>query len=171
MARVNQQGRCTGFIVGVASAAVVLGVGLVGCTSSVAQPTASVTPSETPTAIPTPTQTAEPVPTLRPQLSASANLAYFDFIASGVLAANPAADGRSFIDALVVGGFDKTQMEVTFDRTVIDLAADSIQFAVRFNGKCLIGQYGPASGGYHSTVAPILGTGTCLVGSTRQIDW
>jgi hypothetical protein len=62
-------------------------------------------------------------------------------------------------------------MEVTFDATAADLAADSIQFAVRFKGECLIGQAGPASGGYHSVIAAQLATGRCLVGSTRQIDW
>ena len=43
--------------------------------------------------------------------------------------------------------------------------------AVLFQGRCLIGQYGPASGGYHSAVRPALGTGGCLVGQTRPIDW
>ena len=62
-------------------------------------------------------------------------------------------------------------MEVTFDRTQADLAADSIQFSVRVHGECLIGQNGPAAGGYHSIVADVLGSDTCLVGSTRQIDW
>jgi len=46
-----------------------------------------------------------------------------------------------------------------------------VQFAVRWAEECLIGQYGPASGGYHSLVAPRLSTGTCLAGQTRPIDW
>jgi hypothetical protein len=104
-------------------------------------------------------------------LSASENLAYFDSVAAGVVAANPSAEGRAFVDALTAAGFDKTQMEVTFDTTAAELVADSVQFAVRFNGECLIGQFGPASGGLHSIVAPLLGTGRCLVGATRQIDW
>jgi hypothetical protein len=53
----------------------------------------------------------------------------------------------------------------------VDLPADSVQFAVLFAGDCLIGQYGPASGGYHSAVGPALATGGCLVGETRPIDW
>ncbi len=44
-------------------------------------------------------------------------------------------------------------MQVTADRTTVDLQADSVQFAVLFEGECLVGQYGPASGGYHSAVA------------------
>jgi hypothetical protein len=42
---------------------------------------------------------------------------------------------------------------------------------VLFQGECLVGQYGPASGGYHGAVRPALGTGGCLVGETRPIDW
>ena len=53
----------------------------------------------------------------------------------------------------------------------VDLQADSVQFAVLFDDECLVGQYGPASGGYHSAVRPALGTGGCLVGETRPIDW
>ena len=60
---------------------------------------------------------------------------------------------------------------MTYDRTQADLAADTIQFSTRIAGECLIGQIGPASDGFHSVVAPILSTGLCLVGATRQIDW
>ena len=52
-----------------------------------------------------------------------------------------------------------------------NIAADSVQWSVRFNGECLIGQFGPASGGYHSIVTPILTTGSCLIGTTRPINW
>lgn len=109
--------------------------------------------------------------TLRPELAASENLTYFDAVNLGVVAANPAAGGRDFIDALTAAGFEKAQMQVTADRTTVDLQADSVQFAVLFNGECLVGQYGPASGGYHGAVRPALGTGGCLLGRTRPIDW
>lgn len=150
--------------------AAALGLSLSGCTNTPLVPDPPGTQQATPSAG-QPAETAEPVPSLRPELSAAENLAYFDFIAAAVLKADPNAGGRDFIDALAAGGFDKTQMEVTFDRTAVDLAADSIQFAVRFNGECLIGQNGPASDGYHSIVAPLLGTDRCLLGATRQIDW
>ena len=110
-------------------------------------------------------------PILRADLAASDNLAYFDSVNVAVIAADASAGGRAFIDALVAAGFEKSQMEVTADRTTVDLPADSVQFAVLFEGDCLIGQYGPASGGYHSAVGPALGTGGCLVGETRHIDW
>jgi len=104
-------------------------------------------------------------------MSAAENLAFFDAVNLGVVSADSEAGGRDFIDALTVAGFDRSQMQVTADRTTVDLAADSVQFAVLFNGECLVGQYGPASGGYHSAVRPALGTGGCLVGQTRPIDW
>lgn len=147
-------------------------VGVAGCTAADPGPTpgpASQTASAAPTASASPTPVAPP--TLRPELSADENLAYFDSVNLGVVAANSAAGGRDFIDALVAAGFDRSQMEVTADRTTVDLDADSVQFAVLFQGECLVGQYGPASGGYHSAVRPALGTGGCLVGETRPIDW
>jgi hypothetical protein len=147
-------------------------VGVAGCTASAPGPTpgpASQTASGAPTASASPTPVAPP--TLRPELSADENLAYFDSVNLGVVAANSVAGGRDFIDALISAGFDRSQMEVTADRTTVDLEADSVQFAVLFQGECLVGQYGPASGGYHSAVRPALGTGGCLVGQTRPIDW
>ncbi|HET6673572.1 MAG TPA: hypothetical protein VFG92_09375 [Agromyces sp.] len=144
-------------------------VGVAGCTAA---PTPDPgAPSTSPSASAAPTQSAPPVPTLSPGLSAGENLAFFDSVNLGVVAANPEAGGRDFVDALVMVGFDKSQMEVTADRTTVDLAADSVQFAVLFQGECLVGQYGPASDGYHGAVRPTLGTGGCLVGQTRPIDW
>lgn len=146
-----------------------VGLSLVGCT----WPSPAASPTQTHAASPSATPTAEaaPEPTLAPGLSASENLDYFDYLSRGVVRADGEAGGRAFVDALIMGGFDKSEMEVTFDRTQADLAADSIQFSVRINGECLIGQNGPASGGYQSMVADVLASGTCLVGSTRQIDW
>jgi hypothetical protein len=138
-----------------------------GCSALPAVPKSTASASVSPT--PTPTPTAAPV--YDPAGDAKANLAFFDHVSSGVLAANAEAGGADFVNALSAGGFDKTQMQVTPDRTAVDLAADSIQFSVRINDECLIGQNGPATQGYHSMVAPILATGMCLVGATRQIDW
>lgn len=151
-----------------AFAAAAIVVGITGCTASPA-PTAAPEPRPMPTGSAAPPSAV--VLTLRPELSAGENVAYFDSVNLGVVAANPEAGGRDFIDALVNAGFDKSQMEVTADRTTVDLQADSVQFAVLFQGECLVGQYGPASGGYHSAVRAALGTGGCLVGQTRPIDW
>ncbi|MFE6966525.1 DUF6993 domain-containing protein [Agromyces sp. NPDC057679] len=162
--------RRNGTTTALALAAAALTLGLAGCSlfgGGDPSPSASEGPSATGT--PTPTSTAPP--TFRPELSASENLAFFDSVNAAVVAANAEAGGRDFIDALVAAGFDKAAMEVTADRTTVDLDADSVQFAVLFQDECLVGQYGPKSGGYHGAVRPALGTGDCLVGETRPIDW
>lgn len=140
------------------------GLGLAGCTAA---PTAPATAAPTRTASDTPTPPA--APTLLPTGTAADNLPFFDSVIAAVVGAEPV--GRSYIDALAGAGFDKAQMEITADTTTEGKPADSIQFSVRFNGECLVGQNGPSSGGYHSMVAPELASGTCLVGATRQIDW
>ncbi|MBM7504990.1 DUF6993 domain-containing protein [Agromyces aurantiacus] len=150
-------------------------VALSACTSAAptdptgappASPTASASagPSATPAA-------DQPPPALRPEGSAADNLAYFDAVSRAVIADDAGAGGRAFVDALTAAGFDRAAMQVTADTTTIGDPADSIQFSVEFAGECLIGQYGPKSDGYHSAVRPALGTGGCLVGSTRPIDW
>lgn len=142
------------------------GLGLAGCTAA---PTAPATVAPTPTG--TASETPAPAPTLLPAGTAADNLPFFDAVIAATILAEPDPAGRSYIDALAGAGFDKAQMEVTADTTTEGKPADSIQFSVRFNGECLVGQNGPSSGGYHSLVAPELASGTCLVGATRQIDW
>lgn len=145
---------------------------LTGCTSSGPSPTPSAESSVSPDAVPStaaPTETPELA--LRPDLPAAENLAFFDSVNRAVVEADPSAGGRAFIDALASAGFDKAAMQVTADTTTIGDPADSIQFAVVLGTECLIGQYGPKSDGYRSAVRPVLGTGGCLVGDTRPIDW
>lgn len=152
-------------------ALIVLGAAtLVACTGA---PPESP-PSETAPASPLPSSSAnpepvtEPDPVLEPDGSAKDNLPYFDFVNSALLeSGNPG--GRAVIDNLVSAGFDKAAMEVTADRTPLGSNVDSLQFSVRLGDECLIGQAG--AGGYTSTVAPVLQTGTCLIGKTRAIDW
>lgn len=150
------------------AAALGIGVLLAGCAPQQATP--RPTPTHSSTAQPEAPATPAPTPTFKPDLAASENQEYFDWVAAGVVAADASAGGPAFVDALTAGGFDKAQMEVTFDRTAVDLEADSIQFSVRLHGKCLIGQAGPGDN-YHSIITPLLGSGACLVGVTRQIDW
>lgn len=129
-----------------------------------AQP-GTVAPQSTASGSPT------PAPTVDPNASADDAMVLFDSVNTSTLATDAASDGRAFIDGLVAAGFDKAAMQVTADKTTIGHDADSIQFSVRWGDSCLIGQNGAAVGGYHSTLAPLLGTGACLIGSTRPIDW
>lgn len=147
------------------SGAVALGMALAGCAPTI--PPATSTADSSSTAEPSPA----PAPTFDATASADQAKSLFDSVNAATLAAGSGADGRAFIDGLATAGFDKTTMELTADQTTIGNPADSIQFSVRWGDSCLIGQNGPAVGGYHSTLAPLLGTGTCLIGSTRPIDW
>ncbi|HEU5223632.1 MAG TPA: hypothetical protein VFU07_08125 [Candidatus Lumbricidophila sp.] len=128
-------------------------------------PTASTLPATV-----RPSATAD-VTRARPALSADENLVTFNDINTDVVVANPKAKGRDFIDALVAAGFDKSKMQVTADQNTVGGDADSVTWSIEFNGKCLLGQYGPESGGYHGVVMPVLANGGCLIGNTRPIDW
>ncbi len=148
------------FLRGPALAAILLAASgsLVGCTSS---------PDVEPTTPPSAAST-EAAP-FSSDSSTSDAAAHFDEVARATVAANARPGGRALVDALVAAGFDKSTMQVTADTTSIGRDADSVQFSVRWRDDCLIGQVSDA--GYSSQTAPVLGTGACLVGSTRAIDW
>lgn len=149
-----------------AAAAIVLAAAgaltLVGCVDAPA-------PQPTPTSAPSTAPSAPAEPEIDLEGTAKENLPYFDQVNGELISAGGTLDGRAFIDNLVAAGYPKTDLEVTNDRTAINGPADNIQFAVRLNGTCLIGQYGNI--GYASTALDMLATGRCLVGATRPIDW
>ncbi|WP_431247325.1 DUF6993 domain-containing protein [Leifsonia xyli] len=157
-----------------ALAAIAGGVALVlvltGCTGAGSAPP-SASPVATSTASAPPTSSAPAAIALVPGGTAQQNRPFFDQVNRATLAANPNAQGRDFIDALVAAGFPKADMQLTVDTTTIGLKANSVQFSVRLGDTCLIGQNGADAGGYSSMVTPALATGTCLVGQTRAIDW
>ena len=137
--------------------AAVLATSLAGCV-----------PTPAPTATPKPS-TDSGAPTINLNGTANQNKAYFDAVNKKFIAQGGDLSGRPFIDNLVKAGFPKVDMEVTPDRTTVNLAADNISFSIRFGATCLIGQYGNT--GYASTVQKLLSTSRCLVGTTRKIDW
>ena len=122
-----------------------------------------------PTSSSTPSPTADPDPVFLPTGTATENRTYFDFVNAKLFASASQPDGRSIIDNLVAAGFNKPGMAVTPDTTSIGDRADSIIFSVLVKGQCLIGQI--MGSGYYSQIAPVLGTGGCLIGQTRPIDW
>jgi hypothetical protein len=157
--------RRTRLLVGTALASALL---LAGCSTGqpVAEPSAPAsTPTDAASATP---ETPAPL-ALDAAGTAEDNIAYFTSVVTGFLGGSPDANGRDIIDHLVASGFDKAEMELTADTTAVGLEADNIQFSVRMNGTCLIGQNGNV--GVHTITAPLLATGTCLVGNTRAIDW
>jgi hypothetical protein len=154
-------------LVAVAAATVALAA-LAGCVQSTTAAKPSVSSSSAASATPTPTVTATPA--YLPSGTAQANKAYFDLVNTKFFAANGSALGRPIIDNLVAAGFPKAEMQVTPDKTAIGHNVDSILFAVKIGGSCLLGQHG--GGGYSSSVVAALTTGgPCLVGLTRTIDW
>jgi hypothetical protein len=148
-------------VVVAAALATALAAALAGCVP--ASPVATHTPSNSSA------PTASAAPTLDPNGTADENLAYFDYVNKKLIDAGGDLSGRPFIDNLVKAGFSKVDMEVTPDRTTVNLAADNISFSVRLGSTCLIGQYGNT--GYSSTAQKLLSTSRCLVGTTRPINW
>ena len=151
------------------TAALALGVALAGCA-----PTAPAAPSPTSATVPaSPTLTPSPPsgPVLVPDGSAEDNLPLFTAVMQAVYDRDDATKGRRYIDALVKAGFDKSDMQVTNDKTSVGNEADSIQFSVLWGDECLIGQIGPSVPRPTATVVPELPSGGCLIGQTRPIDW
>lgn len=146
-----------------AGLALIVLLSVAGCAAEpMPVPTSEPQPSRTPGAI-----TTDPV--LRPGESAAANLQFFDLVGERYQASNGMGTSRSLVDYLVEKGFEKADIEVTRDATAINIPADAIVVSVRIKGECLIGQFSASA--YSSTIAPLLGTGKCLVGETLPIDW
>jgi hypothetical protein len=126
----------------IAAAAMIAGfavTSLAACTQPSPKPTHT---TASPTATATGSATPAPDPTFAPKGSAADNRAFFDFVNDRTVAANPQPVGRTFIDALVAAGFAKADMQVTADKTSINLTPGSIQFSVRMGKECLVGQFG-----------------------------
>jgi hypothetical protein len=100
--------------------------------------------------------------------SAEDNLPYIDYVLTQAGAGTGLFGSRDAVAALENAGFDRANMEVTSDRTALELAAESITIAVIIDGECALGQW--SSGWYVSSVTTLLGTGTCLLGDTLSLD-
>jgi hypothetical protein len=151
--------------VAAALAGLALAVALAGCvpttpapvpTQTVAMPTASSTP------------TAPAVPVLVEGGTAEQNQPYFDKVNLDLFASSGTGSSQGIVDNLAAAGFRKQDMQVTADHTSLDLLADSTIVSVRLKGECLIGDF--QASGYKSIVAPLLGTGGCLIGTTVTIQ-
>ena len=150
--------RCSRLI---APAALVAVLALAGCSSQEGQP-----PAET-TAAAEPTQAAPAI--FVPGGSAGENKPIFDQTNLQTIATNGSASSVELVNALSTTGFYKAAMEVTFDRTNVDLEADYIIVSVKIGEECLVGQRGPR--GYTSDVVAPVSTGKCLIGLTQPITW
>lgn len=135
------------------AAVLVLAAVLAGCSSP--EPATTTSP---PPASPSPSATAT---------SSALDLDTFDAAVEPLTDNDALPKGSKIIAALVDVGYDKSDMELTADKTAIGLDADSIEFSVKVDDQCLIGQFG--SFGYRSVVMGVLATDTCLVGETKPV--
>lgn len=109
-----------------------------------------------------------PPPEFFPDGSAEENLPYFDWVLTEAGAGSGPLSGADAAALLGEAGFDASLIEVTEDFTSIELAADSVTIAVRIQGACALGQWSKTW--YTSSVGPVLGSGTCLLGDTASLD-
>ena len=100
--------------------------------------------------------------------SAENNLPFIDYVLTQAGAGTGLFGSLDAVVALENAGFDRANIEVTSDRTALELAAESITIAVIIDGECALGQW--SSDWYASTVTPVLGAGTCLLGDTLSLD-
>ncbi|MDH6181285.1 hypothetical protein M2152_001467 [Microbacteriaceae bacterium SG_E_30_P1] len=126
-------------------------------------------PTSSGSGTPTPTPTPTRIPIFHPTGTAAANHLFFDYVNEDYWGHYKMGPGADIVTNLANHGFNKADMEVTYDTTALNIPADSIIVSVRMQGECLIGQLSPTA--YTSVIAPVLGTGKCLVGVTRPIDW
>ena len=144
-----------------------LTLALAACVGSPTSVT-TYTPTSTVSPTPSPSLSAKP-PVFHPTGTAAANQQYFDYVNLEWATAYGMSDNHNIVNNLANAGFTKADMEVTDNTTALNIPVDAIQVAVRIQGECLIGQFSAA--GYTGILAPMLGSGTCLVGKTIVIDW
>ena len=143
-----------------------LAVCLSGCTSpSAPDPVVSSSAAEAPA----PAESAAPVAFV-PGGTTEQNLPVFEQTLRAAAEPDPEVSGSSVVDALVAAGFSRETMQLTADETSVGLDADSVQVSVKLGESCLIGQYGPKSGGVRAVIAAPIATGACLVGRTVPIQ-
>ncbi|PPG16800.1 hypothetical protein C5D36_06545 [Rathayibacter sp. AY1C6] len=143
-----------------------LAVCLSGCTSpSSPDPVVSSSAAEAPA----PAESAAPVAFV-PGGTTEQNLPVFEQTLRAAAEPDPEVSGSSVVDALVAAGFSRETMQLTADETSVGLDADSVQVSVKLGESCLIGQYGPKSGGVRAVIAAPIATGACLVGRTVPIQ-
>ena len=127
--------------------------------SGSASPSASIEPS------------ADATPQLYPSGTADQNKPFFQSVLTQVWNGDNRSSSRSYVDALVAGGFDKGAMQVTPETTPNGNVVDAIEVSVLMAGQCLIGQANFAGNSITSTVLPVISGGGCLVGDTLPINW
>ncbi len=155
----------------VVASGAVLSLGLSSCallegpTPEVPERTARVTPSN-PSGEGSQTQAP-------PEGSAEARFLEFTAALEDFASGTEAVRGQPIVDSLVSAGFEKSDMQVSFDASRTNLVADSMFVSVRIDELCLLGQITTESRELVTDLAPAVGPDQdiCLIGKTRPIDW
>jgi hypothetical protein len=108
------------------------------------------------------------IPDFFPDGSATDNLPYMDYVLTTAGAGKTLLGSVDAVTALEDAGFFREAIEVTPDRTALNLEAESVTVAVLIDDECAIGQW--SKQWYVSSVSPLLGSGTCLLGDTLSLD-
>ena len=155
------------FRIAAGTAVVAAVAALAGCVPAVPIATPSASASPTPSASVDP---FGPQPDMVVGGTAIQNKALFDWaLGKASLVASP-DPGRVLLDSLVAVGFDKAAMQLTPSTSGTGQPADQIVISVQIGTSCLIGQR-MLDASYTSTVESALGSGGCLIGDNRKIDW
>jgi hypothetical protein len=155
------------FRIAAGTAVVAAVAALAGCMPAVPIATPSASASPTPSASVDP---FGPQPDMVVGGTAIENKALFDWaLGKASLVASP-DPGRVLLDSLVVVGFDKAAMQLTPSTSGTGQPADQVVISVQIGTSCLIGQR-MLDASYTSTVESALGSGGCLIGDNRKIDW
>lgn len=145
-----------------ASAAVVLAA----CTTT-GGPASPTTPSSAPTVDPGVNSLPTAEPTLHPGGTAEQNKQYWDATIERYVSLVGIGTGDTLTSHLRDAGFDLSTVEMTYDVTAAGYAPESIEVSVRFGDECLLADV--RNGGWATSIGPVLGTGKCLIGSTRPV--
>nr|WP_209706745.1 hypothetical protein [Leucobacter exalbidus] len=151
---------------GVACAALVVAtVSLSGC--ALLEGPTPVTPERETVVAP------EVAPELVPGGSADENLPYFTEVLRSFAAGDALIKGEPVARAVADAGFDKSQIQVSFDRSATGLEADNIFVSVQLGADCLVGQVVTADRTVATETAPAVGPekNICLIGQTAVINW
>jgi hypothetical protein len=76
--------------------------------------------------------------------------------------------GLDVVSRLEASGYPRLAMELTPDFSLTELPADSTALAIRFEGECVVAQWG--DDWYASAVMPVVVGDTCLLGETVSLD-
>ncbi|PPF80233.1 hypothetical protein C5E02_06245 [Rathayibacter rathayi] len=98
------------------------------------------------------------------------NLPAFEQTLRSAAEPDPGVGGSRVVQALIAAGFPRESLQMTADETSVGLDADSVQVSVKLGESCLVGQYGPKSGGVRAVIAAPIATGACLVGRTVPLE-